>query len=148
MARYTTTVQSNRSREEVFDYLANFANASEWDPGVVSAENLTGQPIGAGSQFRLMCRFSGRQFPLVYRITAFETPSRVVFEADQGNISSVDEIRFVARDEGTSVTYEASLRVTGPLGRLVDPLLAIAFRRIGGRAEVGLRRELNVYRAQ
>ena len=124
MARYSTTVQSKRSREEVFDYLADFANAAEWDPGVVSGENLTGQPVGPGSRFRLMCRYFGRQFPLEYRITAFEVPSRVVFETDRGSISSVDEIRFVAVDEGTAVTYEANLRLRGLMGRLMDPLLA------------------------
>lgn len=143
MARYNTTVQSKKSLEEVFAYLADFANASEWDPGVVSGESLTDPPIGPGSQFRLMCRFFGRQFPLEYRITAFEFPGRVVFEADRGNISSVDEIRFVTLNEGTSVTYEANLRLAGPLGRLIDPLLGLAFRRIGQRAAVGLRRALN-----
>ncbi len=143
MARYSTTVQSNKSREEAFDYLADFANAAEWDPGVASGENLTGQPLGTGSRFRLMCRFSGRQFPLEYRITVFEAPSRVVFVADQGRISSVDEIRFVPVDAGTSVTYEAELRLTGAPGRLLDPLIALAFRRIGDRAAAGLRRALN-----
>ena len=143
MARYSTTVQSKRSREEVFNYLADFANAAEWDPGVVSGENLTGQPVGLGSQFRLMCRYFGRQFPLEYRITAFEVPSRVVFETNGGSISSVDEIRFVTVDEGTAVTYEANLRLRGLMGRLMDPLLALAFRRIGEKAAVGLRRALN-----
>jgi carbon monoxide dehydrogenase subunit G len=143
MARYSTTVQSNKSREEAFDYLADFANAAEWDPGVASGENLTGQPVGAGSRFRLMSRFLGRQFPLEYRITAFEAPSRVVFVADQGRISSVDEIRFVPVDAGTSVTYVAELRLTGAPGRLLDPLVALAFRRIGDRAAAGLQRALN-----
>ena len=143
MARYSTMVQSNKSREEVFDYLADFANAREWDPGVVAGENLTGQPIGPGSRFRLMCRFFGRQIPLEYRITAFEAPSRVVFRADRGSISSIDEIRFVTDGEGSAVTYEANLRLSGLLGRLMDPLLARAFRRIGERAAVGLRRALN-----
>jgi carbon monoxide dehydrogenase subunit G len=143
MARYRTTVQSNKSREEVFDFLSDFASAAEWDPGVVSGENLTGQPVGMGSEFRLLCRFFGRQIPLEYRITAFEAPSRVVFEADRGGIHSRDEIRFVTADEGTSVTYEANLRLTGLMGRLMDPLLVLAFRRIGLRASVGLQRTLN-----
>jgi carbon monoxide dehydrogenase subunit G len=143
MARYSTTMQSQKSREEAFEYLSDFANAAEWDPGVVSGKNLTGRPIGPGSQFQLMCRYFGRQFPLEYRIIAFEVPSRVVFEAERGSMSSVDEIRFVTVDEGTSVTYEANLRLTGMLGRLMDPVLALAFRRIGERAAVGLRRALN-----
>jgi hypothetical protein len=143
MARYSTTVHSNKSREVAFRYLSDFANAAEWDPGVASGERLTDQPIGPGSRFRLMCRFLGRQIPFEYRITAFEAPSRVVFVADQGRISSIDEIRFVAVDGGTSVTYDANLRLKGPPGPLMDPLIALAFRRIGERAAAGLRRELN-----
>jgi carbon monoxide dehydrogenase subunit G len=143
MAHYSTTVQSNKSREVAFHFLADFANAAEWDPGVASGERLTDQPIGPGSRFRLMCRFLGRQIPFEYRITAFEAPSRVVFVADQGRLSSVDEIRFVEADGGTSVTYDANLRLKGPLGQLMDPLIALAFRRIGERAAAGLRRELN-----
>jgi carbon monoxide dehydrogenase subunit G len=143
MARYSTTLQSDKSREEAFAYLANFANAAEWDPGVVSGENLTGEPLGLGTTFRLMCRYFGRQFPLEYRIIAFEAPSKVRFEANRGHISSVDEIRFVTVGEGTSVTYDANLRLSGFLGRLLDPLMGIAFQRIGGKAAAGLRRELN-----
>jgi len=143
MARYSTTVQSNKSREEAFAYLANFANAAEWDPGVVSGEVLSGEPLGLGTTFRLMCRYFGRQFPLEYRIIAFEAPSKVKFEANRGSISSVDEIRFVTVSEGTAVTYDANLHLSGFLGRLMDPLVALAFQRIGGKAAAGLRRELN-----
>jgi hypothetical protein len=143
MARYNTTVQSNQSREEAFASLADFANAAEWDPGVASGERLSDQPVGLGSRFRLKCRFFGRLIPLEYRITAFEAPSRLVFVADQGRISSVDEIRFVPVDAGTSVTYNAELRLKGRLGPLMNPIVALVFRRIGGRAAEGLRRSLN-----
>ena len=143
MARYRTTVQSKKSPEEAFEYLADFANAREWDPGVVEGENLTGRPLGAGSRFRLVSRFLGRRVPLEYRIIAFEPPRRVVFQADQPAVCSTDEIHFVPVGGGTSVTYEADLRLKGPLGRLMEPLLGLALRRIGDRAAAGLRNALN-----
>ena len=37
---------------------------------------------------------------------------------------------------GTSVTYQADLHLNGPLGRLLDPLLGLGFRRVGDRAAV------------
>ena len=37
MARYRGTLVSTRSAEDTFDYMADFANAAEWDPGTVSA---------------------------------------------------------------------------------------------------------------
>jgi carbon monoxide dehydrogenase subunit G len=144
VARYRTTIQSNRSPEEAFEYLADFANAREWDPGVIAGENLTGQPVGPGSRFRLVSRFLGRRVQLEYRIIAFEAPHRVVFQADQSAVCSTDEIRVVPVGDGTSVTYDADLRLKGPLGRLMEPLLGLAFRRIGDRAAVGLGNALNL----
>ena len=40
MSRYRGTVVSQRSAEDTFDYLADFSNAAEWDPGVADAERL------------------------------------------------------------------------------------------------------------
>ena len=74
MARYRTTIQSKKSPEEAFEYLADFANAREWDPGVVEGKNLTGQPIGPDSRFRLVARFLGRRVPLEYRISRLRAP--------------------------------------------------------------------------
>jgi carbon monoxide dehydrogenase subunit G len=144
MARYRTTIQTKKSPEEAFEYLSDFANAQEWDPGVVEGENLTGQPIGPDSRFRLVARFLGLRVPLEYRISIFEPPRRVVFQADQDAVRSTDEIRVVPVGAGTSVTYYADLRLKGPLGRLMDPLLGLAFHRIGDRAAAGLGNALNV----
>ena len=144
MACYRATIQSKKSPDEAFEYLADFAHAREWDPGVVEGENLTGQPIGPDSRFRLVARFLGLQVPLEYRISIFEPPRRVVFQADQDAVRSTDEIRVVPVGAGTSVTYDADLRLKGPLGRLMDPLLGLAFRRIGDRAAVGLGKALNL----
>ncbi len=143
MARYRTTIESNKSPDEAFEYLADFANAKEWDPGVVEGENLTGGPPGPGSRFRLVATFLGRRVPLEYQITAFDRAQRVVFQADEAMVRSIDEIRLARSGHRTSVTYEADLRLKGPLGRLLDPFLGLAFRRIGDRAAAGLQTALN-----
>jgi len=142
MARYSTTIESHRPPAETFEYLADFSRAKEWDPGVVDGENLTGTPLGVGSRFRLVATFLGRRLPLEYAITAFDPPRRVVFQADAPRLRSTDEIRFAPAGGGTSVTYEADLRLKGSLGALLDPVLGLAFRRIGDRAAAGLRRAL------
>ena len=41
MSRYRGIVVSERSAEETFDYLAEFSNAAEWDPGVAGADVWT-----------------------------------------------------------------------------------------------------------
>lgn len=131
MARFRTPVESTKSPEEAFDDLAEFSNARDWDPGIVKAVNLTGDPVGPGSRFRLVSRFLGRRVPLEYHITEFDRPTRVVLAADETSTRSTDEIRFVATNGGDQITYEADLRLKTPLGRMMDPLLALAFPRIG-----------------
>ena len=142
MARYVTTIDSPRAREELFAYLADFSNAPEWDPGVTSAERLAGEgPVASGEEFRLMVRSVQGEMPLTYRVTAIDRPASVTFRAESGLLVSLDTISFTQHDGGTLVRYDADLRLKGPL-RLADPLLRIVFSRIGDRARDGLCRAL------
>ena len=54
MARYQTTVQSQRPAAETFAYLAIFSNAVAWDPGVLAGEQLDPGPVRPGTRFRLV----------------------------------------------------------------------------------------------
>jgi dehydrogenase/reductase SDR family protein 12 len=142
MARYRGTVVSNRSAEETFDYLANFANASEWDPGTASAERLDAGQIGLGSAFRLGVRIGSRVTPLDYRIVAFERPRLVVFLGDSDTIRSEDTLTVVATADGGSIlTYDADLTLKGSFA-LANPVLGLFFDRIGDKGVAGLRQTL------
>ena len=56
-------------------------------------------------------------------------------------LTSDDRITVEADGDQTLVTYQADLTLNGVLG-LADPLLRLAFGRIGDRAAVGLRTAL------
>lgn len=142
MARYRTTIESTRSAEEAFAYLAQFDRCREWDPSVERAEALEHAP-GPDARFLVVSRFLGREIPLEYRITTWEPPNRLELRAENGSVRSHDQIFVTATPTGSSVTYDADLRGTGILGRLIEPVLAVAFRHLAGRAADGLRRELN-----
>jgi hypothetical protein len=139
MARYVTTIDSQRSRADLFAYLADFSSAAEWDPGVVAAERLSGDgPVAAGTSFRLSVRTLGGDTPLIYEVEAIEPPSSVTFRAENAILVSLDTITFAEREGGgTRVRYDADLRLKGPL-RLADPVLRLVFARIGDRARDGL----------
>ena len=141
MARYRATVRSRRTAQDTFEYLSDFSTTAEWDPGVVEAERTTTGPVGIDSTFRVVASFLGRRVPLVYRVVEFEAGRRVVLRADAPTLCSIDEITVVPTDGGSEVTYDADLRGRGIL-RLADPLLGLAFRRIGDRALDGLVRAL------
>ena len=76
--------------------------------------------------------------PLEYVIVELDAPSTVVLRAESSTVVSLDTITFEASATGSVVTYDADLRLKGVL-RLFDPLLAVAFRRIGDNARDGLR---------
>ena len=138
MARYRATVTTDWSPQQTFAYMANFANSAEWDPGVVSAEELTDNPLRVGARFDLVAAVLGREIDLTYETVELETPRRVVLRAESGTVVSLDEMTFEpTANDGTALTYYADLRMKGAL-RVADPLLRLAFRRIGDQARDGI----------
>jgi NAD(P)-dependent dehydrogenase (short-subunit alcohol dehydrogenase family) len=143
MARFRGTVVSPWSIEETFDYLADFSNAAEWDPGVDRAERIDGGQVEAGAVFRLDVRVGARVIPLDYRVVEYERPGRVVLLGESGTIRSEDTITVVPTSTGGSIlTYVADLRLLGRLA-VLNPLLPAPFRRIGDRGLAGLRQVLS-----
>ena len=141
MARYLETIDVPLSPEKAFEYMSTFSNTAEWDPGVVEAERLDTGPVREGSTFRVVVSFLGRRIELVYEITAFEPPGRVVLIGENESCVSEDEITFAPRGDGTRITYDARLRLKGPLA-LFDPGLQLSFLWIGRQAVAGLRAKL------
>ncbi len=138
MARYTTTISVPTSVEDTFAYLSRFSTTQEWDPGVVEATDLGEGEPRVGSRYRVVAVAGGRRSELVYEITELDAPHRVVLLADNGRFRSHDTIECEpAPDGGTLVQYDAELTMGG-LARFADPLLGLAFRRIGDRAAAGL----------
>jgi carbon monoxide dehydrogenase subunit G len=141
MAHYRASIDTQRPREELFAYLSDFSTTKEWDPGVVEAKRMDGGVVGEGTEFRLMAKFLGRKTPLTYRIVEYDPPRAVTFLGENSTVISRDKITFETTAEGTRVTYDADLALKG-LFRFADPLLGLAFTRVGDRALAGLRRTL------
>lgn len=128
-------------REAVFDYIADFQSAAEWDPGVAHARRLDAGPLRVGSSYELGVRMGGRVARMTYRITVLERPSRVVLEGEGSNVHAVDDIRFLPATAGTIVDYHADIRLQGWM-RLLRPFLGGAIARIGRDAADGMTRTL------
>ena len=109
MAHYTTTIESKLPAPEAFAYMADFANAREWDPSVSTAARLGDGPVGLGSAFDLVARFAGRDVPLRYEIVAYEEPKVVVLEARRPGFVSRDTITVEPAEHGSVVRYDAML---------------------------------------
>jgi Polyketide cyclase / dehydrase and lipid transport len=142
MARYQATVRSHRPAEETFAYLSVFSNAADWDPGVLTGEQLDPGPVRPGTRFRLVVPFLGRRMSLTYCITAYQPGHEVVLAATSTTLRATDKIVVTGAADGSAVSYEAEVRLRGPL-HLLDPLLRRGFRAVGDRAAAGLAHALS-----
>jgi hypothetical protein len=146
MAYFRAQIHVRLPVDEVFAYLADFSNTATWDPGVVSAKKRSKGPITMGTRFKVVSRFLGREVPLVYRIVQYDPLSRVVLEAENEDLRSVDTITFAKTARGTRLTYDAHLMLKG-IRYVGDFALHLVFQWIGRRALEGLRAELNTRRS-
>lgn len=140
MAQYTDTIESPRSAEAVFDYMARFSNVTEWDPTAAEARSLGGEP-GPGARFHVLVKWMGREIPLEYETTVYERPRRLVLRAENATTISEDTVTVEPAGSGCRMTYDAQLRLKGAM-RFADPLFGLLFKRLGDNAAAGLRREL------
>ncbi len=137
MAHYHATIDSPCGPAETFDYLATFSNAEQWDPGVLSGEQLDSGPVRVGTRFWLVVPFLGRRLPLTYVVTRYSPAGMIALEAVSGLLRLVDWIEVAAEGDGATVSYDADVRLRGPL-RLLDPMLQRGFGAVGDRAAAGL----------
>lgn len=143
MPLITRTIHTDLEVEAVFDYVADFSNIADWDPGVTSSEMITDGPIGVGTEYTLDLKYGGSPFSMVYRIVEWDPPHLVVLEGDGTRSKAVDRIAVTTRTTGTVVDYEAEIQMKGPF-RLVQPFLGKMFRSIGDGAANGLDRQLKI----
>lgn len=143
MTRLTERIETTLPIDDVFPFVADFANSMHWDPGVATSERIDVGPLGLGARYRLGVRMRGRVAPMEYRITSFDAPRRVVLTGDGSGISATDEIRFEPTTAGgTRVDYTADIRLGG-LMRLAQPFLGGAFAKIARDALDGMQRALD-----
>lgn len=141
MAKYTVSVESSKSVEEAFAYMADLRNFANWDPGVLTVTQVAGDGAGLESSFDVAVKSVGGGTVLRYETVEYDEPGNLLVEARNSKFTSIDRITVVAKDEGSIVTYAAELLLNGCLSPL-NPLLGLVFNRIGDRAAAGLRRVL------
>ena len=142
MTKLMEQIETALAPEAAFAFVADFAHAQDWDPGVATSERIDPGPVGVGARYRLGVRLGGRVAPMEYRITVFEPSQRVVLTGEGSGVSAVDDIRFTPAGTGTRIDYSADIRLGGLL-RLVQPLLGGQFARLGRAALNGMKSTLD-----
>jgi hypothetical protein len=137
MARYLMHVRTPMPPSEAFAYMADLTNFAKWDPGVDHVDQVVGDGGGPDAAFDVAVKAFGRSITLRYDTVTYEAPTTVVAFAESSLLTSLDTITVTPDGSGSIVTYDAVLKLKGPLG-LADPLLGRSFNKIGDRAGAGL----------
>lgn len=121
-AEHTVTI--NCSAEDVFDYLAEGTNNTQWRPGVVEIQP-TGNAHGVGTSYRQVLKGpGGRRIDGDYRITTYDRPSRLAFEVIAGPLRPTGTFDLRPAGPGsTTLTFRLAAAPTGMM-RLMTPLIA------------------------
>ena len=142
MARYTGTIITSKSAEEVYDYMADFTSVEQWDDTVTEAKRVGSRKSGKGARFSVTVKFVGRENTFEYETIEAERPRRLLLRAESGTVTSLDEVTVREVAEGTELVYDAKLEPKG-LAKVADPALGLLFKRLGDNAAKGLARELD-----
>lgn len=142
MARYIARVHTLRSTADVFAYLSDLRNFADWDPGVVRAEQVTGDGPGPDAVYDVTVDNGGRRTTLRYTVVDWNPPTRIEVVGRSGIFTSTDAIEVTSEQAETTVTYDATLEMPFPLS-LADRFLSRVFSRIGDNAAAGLERALD-----
>lgn len=135
------TVVAAKPVETVFTYLADFANAEEWDAGTVSCRRLSGDG-GIGTRYENVSSFRGRETTLVYEVQELVQDERLVLRGANKTVTAIDTLTFDSVPEGTRVTYTADFTFKG-VAKLATPLLNGPLNKLGDAAEQSLRQALD-----
>jgi carbon monoxide dehydrogenase subunit G len=137
MARYVTKVRTALAPAEAFAYMADLRNFAAWDPGVKKVAQVDGDGAGPAASFDVTV--SGTT--LRYVTNEYHSPRNLLVVAESATLVSTDRVTIEPVEGGSVVTYDADLRLKGVF-RLAEPVLKLAFGRIGDRAAAGLRTAL------
>jgi carbon monoxide dehydrogenase subunit G len=109
------------SQEDVFAYLADHANDSEWLPGLEDARNFTGE--GTNYRWEVTYKMAGVPFNVTGQVTEHTPPERHVVETRSGMVSTWD---WTLKPEGDGTQVSLLMEYTIPVaavGKIAEKIL-------------------------
>jgi carbon monoxide dehydrogenase subunit G len=134
------------SAQAVLDYLKDFGNTEQWDPGGRRTTRIDDGPIVIGSTWQYEAKILGLSTALTYTLCEL-TGDRLVFIGRNEGATSTDTITVRPIEEGSDVTYHLNLEMHG-LAKLATPVMKIEFAKLGDATASRLARVLDNLGAQ
>lgn len=138
MVTVSRTFAVDKPVDQVVAYLADFANAEQWDPGTQTCVQTSTGPVQVGTTWHNVSKIAGVTTELDYTLESLE-PGRIVLVGRNDTATSTDTITVVPKGTGSEVTYDAHLELKG-IAKVGAPAIKVIFEHLGNETEEGIQR--------
>ncbi|MEZ4671000.1 MAG: SRPBCC family protein [Anaerolineae bacterium] len=123
MINFEHSIDIDKPADVVFAFLANPANETQWQAGLLESKLTTDGQVEVGATGRDTRKFMGREVITIWEVTDFEPNKMFGFKVIAGPVPFRGAYTFVPTTTGTRVTITAQAQMNG-LSRLFEPIIA------------------------
>ena len=123
MVKLEGSVVINRPIEEVFAFLTNPENSSQWQGSVLESKQTSEGPRGVGTTGQVVSQFLGRRIESTWEVTEYELNRKTTSKSTSGPVPYELSATLETVDEGTRVTLVGEYEIGG-FFKLAEPLVA------------------------
>jgi ligand-binding SRPBCC domain-containing protein len=98
-----TRVTINKPRDVVWAYFVDQKNLSNWLPKVKSIENISGEPMTAGSKFKMTFEEDGREIVMTETMTEVKDKEVFAFILENEIMKANARLTFIDKGDSTEV---------------------------------------------
>jgi carbon monoxide dehydrogenase subunit G len=125
MLKLAGEIVINRPPDQVFRFLTDLGNVTQWATGVSEVKVLTEGPVRLGTQFEETIRMMGRPVRTVCEVVDLAEGRKFAYKSvSSGMMTYEGQFVFEPADGGTRLRYSSTARLGG-LWRLLEPLVAM-----------------------
>jgi len=110
MRSFTYSIHIERSPEQVWHYMMDFANAPRWRNLVRQVDVITKGPLRVGSEMLVTFDVMGKARRIVSEVWAFEPARRFGVRNSEHNVTGVFEYTLAPERDGTRVTFACDIQ--------------------------------------
>jgi carbon monoxide dehydrogenase subunit G len=122
MVNFDETISIDRSLQDVFEYISDPANETEWRDAEL-AEWTSEGPHGVGSTQRSVSKLLGRSLDTIVEVVAWDPPNRAAFKSVGGPFPFEYSVTLEPEGEGTRLSMQGQGDVGG-FFKLAEGLIA------------------------
>ena len=138
MKRVERTAVIGAPPAEVFEYLSNLDNLSEWQMGVTSARRTSEGEMGVGGTAIVVRELMGQTIEAPLTITEYEPPRRLAIGSEVSGVKADGILDLAPIEDGVGTDLSFAMEIRGSmLTRFMEPMIASA---AGGDIDASLER--------